>query len=181
MGKGKLSFGTETFVKKGTGEEFEVPTVYQEATDSNFEKIWLAHILVSLNILGGKKIQILSYLFKNRIVSDNLIPKTLQEIADELRISYVTVSETIQLLAAAGLITRKRGIIYLSPGMIWKGTHDNRMRVMFEFRNIKAKQNKAEKQTPKQLQPAPAEVEMNAEPLEVGKKKAKTKVKKAGV
>ncbi len=180
MKKGTLSFGTETFIKKGTGEEIEVPAVYQDATDSNFEKIWLAHILTSLNMLGNKKIQILSYLFQNRIVSHNIVPKTLQEIATETGISYVTVSETIQLLAKAGLITRKTGMIYLSPGMIFKGTHDNRMRVMFEFRKVKAEGNKTKKQTPKQLQPAP-EIEINAEPLEVGKKKAKIKVKTAKV
>jgi hypothetical protein len=61
--------------------------------------------------------------------------------------------------------------------MIYKGTHDNRMRVMFEFRNVKAKSNAKKKQTPKQLQPAPAEVEMNAEPIE---KDDKVKTAKAG-
>ncbi len=181
MKKGTLSFGSETYVKKNTGEEIEVPTVYQESTDSNFEKIWLAHILTSLNMLGNKKIKILSYLFQNRIVSHNIVPKTLQEIAKETGISYVTVSETIQLLAKAGLITRKIGMIYLSPGMIFKGTHDNRMRVMFEFRKVKAEENKAKKNAPKQLQPAPADIEMNTEPLQVEKKKAKTKLATTGV
>jgi DNA-binding Lrp family transcriptional regulator len=177
MKKGSLSFGSETFINKETREEIEVPTIYQEATDRNFEKIWLAHILTSLNELGNKKIQILSYLFQNRIISHNIVPKTLQEIANETGISYVTVSETIQILAKAGLIKRKTGMIFLSPGMIFKGTHDNRMRVLFEFRSVKAERNGTKKQTPKQLQPAPAEVD--AEPLEVGKKKAKIKVKTA--
>jgi DNA-binding Lrp family transcriptional regulator len=181
MKKGSLSFGSKKYIEVETGEEVVAQTVYQEATDKDFEKIWLAHILTSLNMLGNKKIQILSYLFQNRIVSHNIVPKTLLEIAKETGISYVTVSETIQLLAKAGLITRKTGMIYLSPGMIFKGTHDNRMRVMFEFRRVKAEENKTKKNAPKQLQPAPCEVETNTEPLEVEKKKAKTKLATTGV
>jgi DNA-binding transcriptional ArsR family regulator len=138
MKKGNLSFGTKAFVEVATGEEFNVPVVYQEATDTNFEKIWLAHILTSLNELGNKKIQILSYLFKKKIVPHNIVTKTLQEIATETGISYPTVSETIQILEKNKLIKRKTGIIYLSPSMIFKGTHDSRMRIMFEFRNIGA-------------------------------------------
>ncbi len=183
MGSKNFNFGTKAFVDLETGEEISVPVFYQEGTDRNFEKIWLAHILTSLNELGNKKIQILSYLFKNRIVSHNIVTKTLQEIATETGISYPTVSETLQILEKNGLIKRKTGIIYLDPGMIFKGTHKNRMHIMFEFRNIKTKEEeKPEEAKPRELNAAPAEVEMNtAEPLEVVKKKSKTKVKKAGV
>lgn len=137
----KYNLGTKTFIEVATGEEFEVPTIYQEATDTNFEKIWLAHILTSLNELGNKKIQILSYLFRTRIKTHNMVTKTLREIAKETGISYPTVSETIQILERNGLITRKTGIIYLSPNMIFKGTHDNRMRVMFEYRQVAAERS----------------------------------------
>jgi DNA-binding transcriptional ArsR family regulator len=179
----KFNFGTKAFVDLETGEEVSVPVMYQDGTDRNFEKIWLAHILTSLNELGNKKIQILSYLFKNRIVSHNIVPKTMQDIATETGISYPTVSETIHVLEKAGLIKRKTGMIFLDPGMIFKGTHNNRMHIMFEFRNIKTKEEETTPgaNQPKELNAAPAEVEMNADkPLEVRKKKAKTKVKKAG-
>jgi DNA-binding transcriptional ArsR family regulator len=151
MKTGTLRFGTETFINKATGEEVEVPTVYQDATDSGFEKIWLGHILTSLNELGNKKIQILSYLFQKKINPHNIVTKTLQEIAKETGISYPTVSETIHILAKAGLIKRKTGIIYLSPSMIFKGKHDTRMRIMFEYRNVGA----GKEATVKELPPAP--------------------------
>jgi DNA-binding Lrp family transcriptional regulator len=70
-----------------------------------------------------------------------MVTKTLREIAKETGISYPTVSETIQILERNGLITRKTGIIYLSPNMIFKGTHDNRMRVMFEYRQVAAERS----------------------------------------
>jgi DNA-binding transcriptional ArsR family regulator len=134
--KGTLKFGSKIYVEQETGEEIEAQTIFQEASDSNFEKIWLAHILTSLNELGGKKIQVLSYLFKNRIISHNIVTKTVQEIATETGISYPTVSETLKILESNGLIKRKTGIIQLSPSMIFRGSHENRMRIMFEFRNV---------------------------------------------
>jgi DNA-binding Lrp family transcriptional regulator len=171
MKKGNLSFGSRQFADVETGEIIDVPTIYQEASDSNFEKIWLAHILVGLEELGNKKIQILSYLFKNRIVSHNIVAKTLQEIATETGISYPTVSETIHILERNGLITRKTGIIYLAPSMIFKGTHNKRMQILFEFRQVQAERNAPDQEQPKQLQPAPEQV----------KPKPKTKAKKTGV
>ncbi len=159
MKQGNLSFGSEAFIKEETGERVVAQTVYQEATDSNFEKIWLAHVLMSLNELGNKKIQILGYLFKNRIISHNIVPKTVQDIANETGISYPTVLDTIKILEKNGLIKRKTGKIYLDPGMIFKGTHDNRMRIMFEFRNINTNTTPEEEQEPspepKQLKPIP--------------------------
>jgi DNA-binding Lrp family transcriptional regulator len=148
MKQGNLSFGSEAYIKEETGERVVAQTVYQEATDSNFEKIWLAHVLVSLNELGNKKIRILGYLFKNRIVSHNIVPKTVQDIANETGISYPTVLDTIKILEKNGLIKRKTGKIYLDPGMIFKGTHDNRMRIMFEFRNINTNTTPEEEQEP---------------------------------
>lgn len=168
MKKGSLSFGSRKFADVETGEVIDVQTVYQESSDTNFEKIWLAHLLIGLEELGNKKIQILSYLFRNRIVSHNMVAKTLQEIATETGISYPTVSETIQILERNKLITRKTGIIYLAPSMIFRGTHDNRMRILFEFRQIAAERNTPDQQEePKQLQPEPEQV--------------KAKAKKAGV
>jgi DNA-binding Lrp family transcriptional regulator len=159
MKQGSLSFGSRQFADVETGEVIDVQTVYQESSDTNFEKIWLAHLLIGLEELGNKKIQILSYLFRNRIVSHNMVAKTLQEIATETGISYPTVSETIQILERNKLITRKTGIIYLAPSMIFRGTHDNRMRILFEFRQIAAERNAPDQHDePKQLQPAPEQV-----------------------
>jgi DNA-binding Lrp family transcriptional regulator len=159
MKQGNLSFGSRQFADVETGEIIDVQTVYQESSDTNFEKIWLAHLLVGLEELGNKKIRILSYLFRNRIVSHNIVTKTLQEIATETGISYPTVHDTIKILEKNGLITRKTGIIYLAPSMIFRGTHDNRMRILFEFRQIAAERNAPDQQEePKQLQPAPEQV-----------------------
>jgi DNA-binding Lrp family transcriptional regulator len=177
----KYNLSTRTFADVETGEEFQASTIIQEATDRDFEKIWLAHILTSLDELGNKKIQILSYLFRKRSKSDNVVTKTLREIAKETGISYPTVQETIQTLLRNGLIKKKTGVIFLSPAMIYKGTHDNRMRVMFEYREVKTQKEDTPEQTPKQLQPAPAEIEMNTKPLEVTKKKVKIKTAKGGV
>jgi DNA-binding Lrp family transcriptional regulator len=136
MLKGDMNFGSRRFRDMETGEEIEVQTIYQDAKDSNFVKIWLAHLLMGLEELGNKKIKVLIYLLENRIVSHNIIAKTLQEIATETGVSYPTVSETIHILERRNLIKRKTGVIYLSPSMIFKGSHDNRMRIMYEFRNV---------------------------------------------
>jgi predicted transcriptional regulator len=138
MKTGNMNFGYEVYTNKRTGEEIEVPVIYQDAKDSNFVKIWLACFLLGLEELGNKKIKVLVYLLENRIASHNMIAKTLQEIATEAGVSYPTVFKTIQILERKNLIKRKTGVIYLSPSMIFKGTHDNRMRFMYEFRNVGA-------------------------------------------
>ncbi len=140
----KLTLGVKSFTDHETGEVIEVPILHEESADFNFEKIWLAHVLTALEELGSKKIKILSYLFRVREKSNNMVAKTLMEISKETGISYPTVSETINLLLENDLITKKTGVIILNPGMIFKGNHHNRVRIMFEYQNIKKIEVKGE-------------------------------------
>jgi DNA-binding Lrp family transcriptional regulator len=133
----KLTLGIKTFTDHETGDVIEVPILHEESADFNFEKIWLGHVLTALEELGSKKIKILSYLFRVREKSNNMVAKTLMEIAKETDTSYPTVSETINLLEDNDLITRKTGVIILNPGMIFKGNHHNRVRIMFEYQSVK--------------------------------------------
>ncbi len=81
MKTGNLNFGYEVYTNKRTGEEIEVPVIYQDAKDSNFVKIWLACFLVGMEELGNKKIKVLVYLLENRIVSHNMIAKNASRVA----------------------------------------------------------------------------------------------------
>jgi hypothetical protein len=175
MANDKIVFGTKKFIDVETGEEIEVQTVYQESADVNFEKIWLTQLMLGIEKLGNKRTAVFSYLLKNRIRSNNMVPKTLMEIVKDTKVSYPTVFTAIKLLEELDLVTRKVGRIYLQPGMIYKGTHDNRMRVMYEFREVKAERNETGQQEaePKQLQPAPTASKQSKEKQVKKKKEAK--------
>lgn len=138
MKNSKAHFGFKKFLDLETDEEIEVPVIEEEIEqgDINFEKIWIAHVLSALNELGNRKIKILSYLFQKREKSNNAVIKTNREIAKEINVSYTTVAQTLRKLEDAKLITRKIGVIYLNPKMIFKGTHQNRMRVLHEYRTV---------------------------------------------
>ena len=47
--------GTETYIKQDTGEIAEMQVVKIEERDANFHKLWLGHILQSIDLIGNQK------------------------------------------------------------------------------------------------------------------------------
>jgi Fe2+ or Zn2+ uptake regulation protein len=133
----KITLGTKLFTDHETGEIIEVPIVHEEGTDINFEKIWLGHVLSCLEKVGNQKTKLLTYLFRVREKSNNMIAKTIMEMVEETGISYPTIQATLDLLEENNFVTRKTGVTILNPAMIFKGSHHNRVRIMYEYQSIK--------------------------------------------
>jgi DNA-binding transcriptional regulator YhcF (GntR family) len=125
--------GTEQYmnVSTGTVEDFQVVRV--EDADFNFDKFWVSQLLTAIDEFGNQKIKLLMYLIQKRERSNNAVIKTVRELAEETGISKDTISATLKILEAHGIIKRKTGVIFISPNVVYRGTHNNRRRILFEY------------------------------------------------
>lgn len=114
--------------------------------DSNFHKIWLAHILQVLDI-GNQKMDVVQYLLDN-MNSQNMVIETQREIAKGSNTSLSTVQRTLSALEKSDFIKKKTGIVIISPKAVFKGTKKRRMAILQIWESedwISEKKNKKEK------------------------------------
>lgn len=129
----------ETWINQETGEVREVQEIDVKATDVGFEKIWVGMILAVLDIVGGRKKDIVAYLVSNRVRSENIVFATQRKISEEVNVSLKTVTETIQALKKQNIVTQVTpGCYRINPGVIWRGSHLSRMAIMAKFSEEKA-------------------------------------------
>jgi DNA-binding transcriptional regulator YhcF (GntR family) len=172
--------GTKQFINAETNEIEDFNVISQEEQDFNFDKFWISQIMFAIDEFGSQKMKLLMHLISTRDRGNNTIIKTVRELETETGINKNTIVTTLKILEKNKIIRRRIGVIFISPDVIFKGGHNKRMNVLIQYRAVS--QNEQEEANPKELNAAPAQIEMNAaEPLEVVKKKSKTKVKKAGV
>lgn len=132
--KTRIGQKLETWVNQETGEIRIVQEIDLKGSDKGFEKIWLGMILTMLDIVGGKKIDVIKYLLENRNRTENTIFATQRKISEELKISTKTVTETILALKKVELISQVTpGCYRINPAVIWRGSHLGRMAVMAKF------------------------------------------------
>ena len=134
--KKQVVVGKQDYVNPNTGEieTFNVINTYD--TDFNFEKIWLSHILESLEVIGNQKIKVLNWLLANKN-SENQIIATQRTIAEKSQVSYPVVNQTIKaLLATNALKVTQTGVYMLNPEFMFKGHNSKRMNLLLRFNSI---------------------------------------------
>jgi hypothetical protein len=132
--------GKETYINRRTGEIEEFNVISVEERDANFSKIWLSHILEAVDELSNAKIKVMMHLISTRNPITNVIIETYDEIAKAANTSQRTVATTIQTLIEYDIIRRKtgtRGVLFLNPNVIFKGTRNNRLRVLIDYRELR--------------------------------------------
>lgn len=135
--KKKISIiGEKTYIDRETGEEQIFNVVDIQDVDSNFDKIWLAHILSAIDEIGNAKIKILNYILENRERGNNTLIVTTRELAQATDTSLDTVSKTLKSLEKNNIIKRKVGSIMLCPNAIFKGKHIHRMNILYQYRHF---------------------------------------------
>ena len=154
--KNTISQKIETWINQETGEVREVQEIDVKATDVGFEKIWIGMILAVLDIVGGRKKDIVAYLVSNRVRSENIVFATQRKIAEDVNVSLKTVTETIQALKRQKIITQVTpGCYRINPGVIWRGSHLSRMAIMAKFSEETASETPEEAKTePTPMPPA---------------------------
>ena len=63
--------GTETYINQKTGELQEMQVIDIEERDANFHKLWLGHILQSIDLIGNQKTR-LAFWILDHLDSNNL-------------------------------------------------------------------------------------------------------------
>lgn len=138
------TIGKQKFINNETGEVETFNVIEEHDQDFNFEKIWLGHLLDSLEVLGNAKIKVLNHLLaiKN---NDNQIIATQRSISEKVGVSLPVVNETIKKLVAAKAIKKvSSGVLMLNPEIIFKGNHNKRMNILLRYSKTETIEGQAE-------------------------------------
>lgn len=116
----------------GTVEDFQVVTI--EERDFNFHKIWLEHIINSLDLIGNQKTK-LAFWIINNLDKENKLTMTYRQIADKSKISLDTVRVTMKSLMKSNFIERiNQGAYRVNPDVIFKGGKTDRLNVLYQYK-----------------------------------------------
>jgi len=125
--------GKQTYINQETGEMNEVQVIDIEERDANFHKIWLSHILNSIDLIGNQKTKLAFWILDN-IDSENQLIMTQRKIAKNSGISLYTVSETLKVLMDSNFLQKiNSGAYRVNPNVLWKGGKSARMNVLFKY------------------------------------------------
>lgn len=132
---------------KPIGDVRCVDVVVKEIPRTGFAITYLKTIVSLIDSIGNKKMLVVKYIL-NHMDSNNVLLKTVREIAEGSECSLQTVNDTLKILVDAGIIARKTGVIMLSPKLIHKGNAQKEKFLMTKFFSIsraEENENKVEK------------------------------------
>lgn len=130
--------GTETYIKQDTGEIAEMQVIKIEERDANFHKLWLGHILQSIDLIGNQKTKLAFWILDN-LDSENKITMTYRQMAKKSNMSYQTVYRTMNALIESNFLTKiNAGAYRVNPDVLFKGGKENRLNVLLQYRNEKS-------------------------------------------
>ena len=119
--------GKESYINQSTGEINEMQVIEIEERDANFHKLWLGHILNSIDLIGNQKTKLAFWVLDN-LDSNNLLTMTQRQIADKSGISYQTVSRTLKALIDSNFLQCvNQGVYRVNPDVLFKGGKNARM------------------------------------------------------
>lgn len=127
-----------------TGELFIMDVVEQTVEkDCNWHKLWLSRLLLNLERIGNAKMRVACWVLENIDYSTNLMKASSREIAKALKVSPVTVVNTLKLLQAEDtpflkLVNKQKSIYMVNPDMLFKGSSEARTGIIFEFKQVGA-------------------------------------------
>lgn len=130
--------GTQNYINAETGELVECQVMKIEERDANFHKIWLGHVIETLDIVGNQKIRLITFILSN-LDKENKLVMTQRKIAAESGISVRTVTDTLKILQEADFLIRiNAGAYRVHPEKIWKGSARERMNVLLQYTNSRS-------------------------------------------
>lgn len=125
--------GKAEYINQKTGEIEQFNVIEEHDQDFNFQKIWLGHLLESLDVLGNAKIKVLNYLLANKN-SDNQIIGTQRAIAKGVGVSLPVVNETLKKLKEVNAVKQvQTGVLMLNPEIVFQGKHSKRMNILLKY------------------------------------------------
>src|SRR5699024_1590749 len=100
---------------------------------ANFHKIWLGHMLESLDMIGNQKIRVAMFIMEN-INKENELIMTYRVIAEKTNTSLQTVSETMKALQESNLLNKIKNIYFIVYiYIIFKDRKNDRMNLLLRY------------------------------------------------
>ncbi len=129
--------GTKQYVDTSTGEIKDVDC-FEKLVGRNepFMITYMNEIVNLFDVLGNKKMQIVKYIIKKMNKSNNVLMITTEQLAMETKTSRQTVSETLKLLANAGIIHRRVGAIMINPKLINNKSAAKERQMLIKFQDF---------------------------------------------
>lgn len=140
--------GTKILVDPETNEAYPMQLNVIEDRDFNFTKVWLQHLVNSLDEISNQKLR-LAFWIIDHLDKENQLVMTQRQLADASGISLKTVSRTMQALCEGEppfLQKINSGAYRVNPEVMFKGSHNNRMGVIYKYQQTAADNAKAEEQ-----------------------------------
>lgn len=134
--------GVKNLVDPETGEYYPMQMNVLEDRDFNFHKVWLQHLVNSLDSISNQKLR-LAFWIIDHLDKENKLIMTQRAIAEKSGMSLQTVSRTLKALqegAPAFLVKINSGAYRVNPDVLWKGSHSNRMGICYKYIGEKQEQ-----------------------------------------
>ena len=137
--------GYKILVDPETGETYPMQMNVMEDRDFNFHKVWLQHLVNSLDSISNQKLR-LAFWIIDHLDRENQLIMTQRAIADATNMSTKTVNTTLKALCEApegspAFLQRiNSGAYRVNPEVIFKGSHSNRMGICYEYKETDTKQ-----------------------------------------
>lgn len=141
--------GYKILVDPETDETYPMQMNVMEDRDFNFHKVWLQHLVNSLDSISNQKLR-LAFWIIDHLDRENQLIMTQRAIADATNMSTKTVNTTLKALCEApegspAFLQRiNSGAYRVNPEVIFKGSHSNRMGICYEYKETDTKQQKKE-------------------------------------
>ena len=130
--------GTERYINQSTGEINEMQVINIEERDANFHKLWLTHILSSIDLIGNQKTKLAFWILDN-LNAENQLIMTQREIADKTGIARGTITSTLKALIDSNFLKMQQvGVYQVNPDVLFKGGKSARMNVLLKYYDTKA-------------------------------------------
>ena len=108
-----------------------------EERDANFHKLWLSHILQTIDLIGNQKTKLAFWILDN-LNTENQLIMTQRKISEKSGISLDTVRLPIKALMESNfLIKISSGAYRVNPEVLFKGGKNNRMNVLLKYHSEK--------------------------------------------
>lgn len=133
--------GYKTLVDMETGETYPMQMNVIEDKDFNFHKVWLQHLVNSLDNISNQRLRLAFWIIDN-LDRENKLTMTQRTIAKKSGMSLQTVSRTIRALqegTPSFLIKINSGAYQVNPNVIFKGSYSNRMGICYQYSERKTK------------------------------------------
>jgi hypothetical protein len=154
--------GQETYINPKTGELKDMQVIDIEERDFNFHKVWLQHILNSIDLIGNKKTKLAFWIIEN-LNKENQFIMTYRKIVEKTGFSIDTVKATMTALVESNFLVRvQTGVYIINPDVLFKGGKSDRANILLQYHSAKHEEEKPvieekdpQPDPPKQEKPTP--------------------------